>query len=109
MVALSILAVILVVIFIGGSVWMISTLLFEKEYGIALIGTFIVLLVTICVLLGAAQAEVSANSPKIELNKSEWSCQQTVTRQSTTYVLTGKVMVPFTSEYQDCVLYKKGY
>lgn len=50
------------------------------------------------------------NSPSLSLTKSHWDCSQSVLKSNTTYVMSGNVMVPITTQDLDCVQWtKKGY
>jgi len=41
-------------------------------------------------------------SPTFSLDKDEWTCTASVERSSTTYVKSGEVLVPITSNYKHC-------
>jgi hypothetical protein len=47
------------------------------------------------------------NSPTVSLNKSEWACTQTQTIPVTTYILSGKVMVPITTYSRSCTQWNR--
>lgn len=44
----------------------------------------------------------SDNSPTISLRKADWACTQSQTIPITTYVMSGKVMVPITTYMHQC-------
>ena len=48
-----------------------------------------------------------AQSPTIALRKTEWECTGTRQESTTTYVQSGKVMVPITTYHDVCVEYTK--
>lgn len=48
-----------------------------------------------------------SRSPILTLKKSEWECTGTRSESITTYVQSGKVMVPLTTYHDVCVEYQK--
>lgn len=75
----------------------------ERAWAILWGVTFLFLfLLTICV-----GAMVETQQPSITIQKADWNCTQAVKRSSTTYVLTGQVMNPITTTYDDCVQYTR--
>lgn len=51
----------------------------------------------------ALSAYIDSKSPSFSLRKDQWSCSASVERSTTTYVQSGKVMVPVTNYYNHCV------
>ena len=48
-----------------------------------------------------------AKSPTFTLGKADWVCTRSHTVTTTTYIMTGKVLVPTTSSHNECDQYQR--
>lgn len=69
----------------------------------------IVVVVGLCLLLVALPVGcvMAAKSPTFSLQKDEWSCVKTHREPTTTYIQSGKVLVPVTSYHDVCDVYSR--
>lgn len=90
-----------------GPLWLAIFLWRDDERAMSLATVFI-LWPACCLLAALPWAMVSSDqSPDITLKKSEWACTESINRATTTYVRSGNVMVPITSNSQVCDQYSR--
>ena len=70
---------------------------------------FVLLISGACIFLLVIPFVIYADSqsPTFSLKKSDWGCSHTHIEQSTTYVMSGQVMIPITSQENVCDQYSR--
>jgi hypothetical protein len=91
----------------GLPLWAAWSLWDDYEQGMAIAVLLIgwPLAVIVGILPWAAYAD--SQDPHISLNKTEWVCTARHSMTTTTFVMSGKVMVPITSTHQVCDQYNR--
>lgn len=77
-------------------------------FGALLVPSLCILIPLIVVGIGYA-IYASSNSETFTLKKSEWQCIATEPRTVTTYIQSGKILVPITTTYDECTQYKRNF
>jgi hypothetical protein len=87
--------------------WAVWTMFDEGDTGLA--AAMLLIGFPICVLLGCLPWAFYAEEqdPKLHLNKTHWSCTASHNQTTTTYVMSGKIMVPITSTQRVCDQYSR--
>ncbi len=70
------------------------------------ISVAIIALIGFCIIAPFAIWKDSQR-PTFELKKDDWTCARAHQEQTTTYVKSGSVMIPVTSTYDVCDMYKR--